>query len=151
MSRARLETACTRLERMTIPTISTPTQHGKSFDVVLFHELHNFVERRILRDGAGIGCHNILDLASLLMHEISSGLSWSDENFQPSASLFLRSDLLAPHEIAFRDDADQIASFVDHRESADAVLQHFVCGIHDRGVGCDRNDLTGHNLVRAHL
>jgi hypothetical protein len=53
---------------------------------------------------------------------------------QPPAALSLRSDFRTTNEITFRNNADQLACLVDYRQSADVMLQHFICGLDDGGL-----------------
>ncbi|MHC2932871.1 hypothetical protein ACVJA9_007668 [Bradyrhizobium diazoefficiens] len=59
-------------------------------------------------------------------------------------------DLAAADEVSFRDDADELAGVVDHREAADVPLQHDVGRLDDAGIGGDRDDRPGHDLMGAH-
>ena len=133
-----------------MPTIPSPPRHRQTLDVVLFHQTHDIFERRIFRDGEWLLRHDLADLAPLLAHEIACSGTGAQQKRQPPAVLSLRTDLRASDEIAFRDDADQLSAGIEHRKSADVVLQHGRGGFDDRGIRPDRYDLPGHDLMCAH-
>lgn len=80
-------------------------------------------QRRILRNSAGIRCHDFTDLAALLTNKIRRILACSEQEFQPSHPPALRTDFGAANKIALRNDADQLFCGVDHREPADVLSE----------------------------
>src|SRR6476660_3428606 len=86
----------------------------------------------------------------MLTDVVGCGCAGAKQEFEPAAALALRVDFAATNEIALRDDADQPASGVDHRKPADMMLQHGVRSFEDGGVGRNRDDGPGHDLVGAH-
>src|SRR5438105_3238470 len=54
-------------------------------------------------------------------------------------------------EIAFGDNANQLPGRVDHRKSADVMLQHGFCRVQNRGLRSNGDDGPGHDLMSAHL
>jgi len=53
-------------------------------------------------------------------------------------------------EVAFGDDADQLARIVQHRQAADMAPQHDIGGVGDRGARRNADDIPGHDLMGAH-
>ena len=86
----------------------------------------------------------------MLVDEIGRRLARAEDEFQEPAALALRADFAAANEIAFRNDADELAVGVDDRKPADVLRQHGVGRIGDLGVRGDRYDRPGHDLVGAH-
>ena len=56
------------------------------------------------------------------MNVIGRRFTGAEQEFEPAAALALCADFAAADEIAFRDDADQLAGRIDHRKSADMPL-----------------------------
>src|SRR6267142_4029482 len=125
-------------------------RHRQTLDVVLLHQLHDLLERRIFGDGERLLGHDFGDLAAVFVNEIGCRLARAENEFQPSATLALRADLAAADEIPLRDDADEFAGGVGYRKPADVALQHDVCGFDDRGLGRNGDDGPRHDLVGAH-
>jgi hypothetical protein len=72
-SRARLATARSRSERVTIPTSLSPCTTGKRFDIATFHHPHELIKRHAFSCGAQIVLrHDLADIATVRMHEIRS-------------------------------------------------------------------------------
>ena len=86
----------------------------------------------------------------MLVDEIAGGFAGAEDEPQPAASLASGADLAATDEIPLGDDADKLADVVNHGEAADVPLQHDVCRLDDAGVGGNRDDRAGHDLVGAH-
>jgi len=74
----------------------------------------------------------------------------SSKKLQPATALALGADLGAPEEVAFRDNADQMAGGIKHGQPADMIAKHGLDGLSDRAVCADRDHLRRHDLVRAH-
>src|SRR6185312_4938261 len=68
--------------------------------------------------------HDVLDAAPAGADEIRRVLARAGQELQPARALALGADLGTPHEVAIRDDADELAGAVDHRQSADVVIEH---------------------------
>src|SRR5450759_2492150 len=98
--------------------------HRQPFDVVFFHQLDDFFERRILTDSDRLRCHDLGYLAPVLANEIDRLLTRAKNEFQKSAALALGADFTATNEIALGDDADELAGGVDHRQPAYMLLKH---------------------------
>ena len=78
-------------------------------------------KRRILGDGEWFAGHDLGDLAAVLSNVIGR-VGTAHQKPEPAAALALRADLAATNEIAFRDDADELAGRIDHGKPADMVL-----------------------------
>src|SRR5438128_2692556 len=87
----------------------------------------------------------------MFMNVVGCGHAGTKQEFEPAAALALRADLAAANEIALRDDPDQLAGGIDHRQSADMTLQHGFRGFEDGGVRRGRDDGPGHDLMGAHV
>src|ERR1700694_4071655 len=124
--------------------------HRQTLDVILLHQLHDFLKPRIFSDGEGLRRHDLGDLATVFVNEISCRLAGAENQFQRSAALALRPDFATTNEITLRNHADKFTDRVNHWKPADMSLQHGVGGFDDRGLGCDGDDRPGHNLVGAH-
>ena len=59
-------------------------------------------------------------------------------------------DLDAPDQIALRDDADQIRTYIDDRESADAVADHRIGRDLNGDVGTNGANSRSHHVPRLH-
>jgi len=69
---------------------------------------------------------------------------------QPFRPLAAGADLATAQKIAFRDDADELASVVHDGKAADMGPQHDPGRFLDRGVRRDGDHVFRHDLVRAH-
>src|SRR5581483_611874 len=118
-------------------------------DVVLFHQVHDLGQRRVLRDGHRVPGHDLGHLAAMLMDKIRSRLARSQDEPQPAAAFALGADFAAADEITFGDDTDELAA-VHHRKTTDMSLQHEVGCLDDGRVRGDGDDRLGHDLVGAH-
>src|SRR6266540_2602856 len=87
----------------------------------------------------------------MLMNVIGCGSAGAKQEFEPAATLALRADLAAANEIALRDDPDEFAGGIDHRQPADMMMQHGFGRFEDGSVRCDRDDGTGHDLMGTHV
>src|SRR6185312_1760967 len=90
-------------------------------------------------------------LAAVLMNVIGRCRAGAQQECEPASALALRTDFATADEIALRDDPYQSAGRIDYRKAADVMLQHGFRGLEDAGVGRDRDDGAGHDLVRAHM
>ena len=99
----------------------------------------------------GIRRHDLADLAAMRMNEIGGDPVGSDQETSASGRA-LRSVPISARRMKSpsRNDADQSARCVDHGQPADMVPQHRFGGLDDARIGADRNDVLGHDLMRAH-
>src|SRR5665213_684139 len=126
------------------------SHHRQTLDTMSLHQKNDLVERRLLRHRDRIWRHDLSDPAASFMYEVGCDAARSDEKCQPPTTVTLSADFDAAYEVALRHDTHQGARFVDHRESADMILQHDVCGMGDGCISRDRKDPVGHDLVGAH-
>ena len=72
-----------------------------------------------------VGGHHLRDLAAVLVDEIAGRFTGPRMN-RSQRRAGAGADFAAADEVAFRNDADQLAGIVDDRETADMPLQHDV-------------------------
>src|SRR5271169_1204011 len=126
------------------------SHHRQTFHVAALHELDHFLERVVLRHGDRIGGHDLVDFSPRGMDIFVGEAARPDDEFQPFRPAALRAELAAAQEIAFGHDAYQFTVFVDHRQPADAVLQHQPRGFKDGFVRPDRNHVARHDIFNLH-
>jgi hypothetical protein len=119
-------------------------------DAMTLHQTHDLLERRLGRDGLGLGSHDLGDLLPGCLNVFGSKLARPKQEFQPARPLPLSPELAAAQEIAFGHHPHELALVVDYWQSADLVLQHQPHSACDRCVGLDRNRAPCHDIVRFH-
>ena len=126
------------------------THHGKPFDPVLFHQLHDLFERRVFGDGVWLRCHDIRDLAGMRVDIFVRQAAGSDQKIEPVRPTPLRRRLGSAQEIAFRDDAEELSIGIDDRQAADFMPQHQLHGLQDRCIRPDRENRPCHDVFGVH-
>ena len=145
-----LATACKQVRPGDDSLQGVAVHHGKPLDALLLHQSDEIFKRGFFVHRNRILSHDVLDLASAFVDEIRSRSAGADEELQPSRPLASSADFAAAEEIAFRDDADQLARVVQYGQAADVGPKHDPGCILDRGVRRDGNDILGHDVVSAH-
>jgi CHAD domain-containing protein len=69
---------------------------------------------------------------------------------RPERVMTVGSDLAAPQEIALGDNTSQPVGGIDHRQTADSVLEHHADRLGDAGVLAHSDDLRAHQLAGLH-
>ena len=123
---------------------------GKPLDVPAFHHFNDVFQRVVFADGPGIGRHDLHDFPARRVHVFLGQFARAEDEFEPFRALSLGADFAAPQKISFRHDADQLAFCIDHRQSADPVLQHQARSLDDRLIGADGNDVPRHDIFDLH-
>src|SRR5262249_6334605 len=88
------------------------------------HHVYDVLKRRVGSDGFGGGCHDLRALLPGCLPVPRSQTAGAEQEFQPARPLTLSPELATPQKIAFCHDSDELTVIVDHRQSADLVLQH---------------------------
>ena len=115
-----------------------------------FHHFDDLFQRVVFADGPRMRCHDLRDFTARCLHVFLSELARTEDEFEPLRTLALGADFAAAQKIAFRDDTDQFALGIDHRQAADPVLQHHARRLHDRLVSADGYDVLRHHIFDLH-
>ena len=103
--------------------------HGKPFDPMLFHQLHDLFERGVFSDGVWLRCHDICDLAGMRVDIFVRQAAGSDQKIEPTRPTPFRRRLGSAQKIAFRDNAEKLSIGLDDRQAADFMPQHQLYGL----------------------
>jgi hypothetical protein len=112
---------------VTMPTILPPSTTGTLLMAAL-HQPHDIFQRRILRHRPHFFGHDIANFAAADLNVLVRKPAGTEKKLHPLRSMALGAGFGAAQEVAFADDADQIALIVDNGKAADFLLQH-----HPRG------------------
>ena len=124
--------------------------HRKPFDVAAFHHVDDVFQRVVFADGPRTGRHDLGNFPARRMHVFLGELAGAEDEFEPFRPLALGADFTTAQKISLGNDADQFALGIDHRQAADAVLQHYACRPHHRLVGANGNDVLRHDIFDLH-
>jgi len=95
-----------------------PSHHREAMDIMLFHQVNEFVRVCILLDDDGIVRHHIAHLSSVFVHEVGGQAIRTGQELQPARTLALRADFAAAKEIRLLDDAHESAALIQDRQAA---------------------------------
>src|SRR6516164_6612778 len=88
--------------------------HGQALDLMLLHQPHDLIERRVLGGCERIGRHDLADLAAMGASIFVGQPARPDEVLEPARPPALRSGFRPPEEIALGHNSDESAFRVDH-------------------------------------
>src|SRR5262245_57954725 len=78
-------------------------------DAMTLHQAHDLLERRLGRDGLGLGSHDLGDLLPGRLHVFGGQAAGTEQEFEPARPLALSAELAAAQEIAFGHHPDELA------------------------------------------
>src|SRR5262245_30552423 len=113
------------------------------------HQVRDFLEPRLLAGGCRLTGHHLLDLASVLLHELARASVGPEQDGEQPIALMFRSDFGSPEKVAFAQDTHELPARIYDRQTADVVRKHQLDSIGDRSLGPYGHDPSGHYLVRA--
>jgi hypothetical protein len=99
--------------------------------MILFHDRDDLIERCVFGDGMDFGGHNFAHLACTRSDVFICQLARTDKEFDPAGTPTHGVCFRPTQEIAFANDTSQLPRFVEHRHSADLVLEHQPHCFHD--------------------
>jgi hypothetical protein len=126
------------------PDQRRPAYDRNTLDSVLLHDGDDVGEFGVFRDGPDVGRHNFVYSAGVRLHVVLGERSRPEQEFDPAPALALGAGLGAAQKIAFGNDADQRSVVVDHRQTADPMLEHQPQRLEDRGVQRNGDHVLGH-------
>ncbi len=94
--------------------------------------------------------HHIRDLARVRLDVIEGLLLLRAEQREPPGRATQGSRLRTPHQVAFADDADELALGADDRHAADPILEQHIGDFLHGGIRAHGNDAGNHDIGGLH-
>jgi hypothetical protein len=123
---------------------------GNPLHVLRFHQRDKVGEGHLRRHGEDALCHYLADFATMRIDVFLRQPTRADKERDPSSVTLIGTDLGAAEQIAFGDNAENGAVAVRHGQAADAVLQHQLGRVLDRGLWRHGNDKRRHQISCFH-
>ena len=133
-----------------MPTTRPPHSDRHAFDAAALHHVHDVFQRRGDVDGLHVGGHHFGHLAAVRMAVFGGDAAGTHQELEPARAPPLGLGLATTQEVAFRQHADQVAVFVDHRQAADVMLEHQPRRLQHGCIRIDRDHLAGHHIFGVH-
>src|SRR5579875_1640393 len=122
----------------------------QAFHAMTLHQQDNLVERGILVNRHDLPGHQLRNLAAVRLDILTGELAWANQKFEPPGTMLLRAGLRPAKEVSLGDDTDKLLVAVDDGQAANSMLQHQAHRLGHRGLGRNRDDLTGHDIGHFH-
>ena len=128
----------------------TVLQNGQSSDGVLLHQGGDFMERRLGRGRDDIPRHDIRNLAAVGFDIFGRQCVALDQCSKPPGAVPFGACLHAVQQIAFADNADELAFAVQHGDRADLLFEKQLRNLLHGGGGAHGDDRGNHDVTDKH-